>query len=105
MKEKAGIRNAIIAAFIITILAELIGPISFKVMGINVTLLSILWAIFIGMAVSPHLLGRVIPALKKFIGDNEINVSPYLLSLTLYPLGIMFGINAEYKVGILLQAG
>ena len=105
MKEKAGIRNAIIAAFIITILAELIGPISFKVMGINVTLLSILWAIFIGMAVSPHLLGRVIPALKKFIGDNEINVSPYLLSLTLYPLGIMFGINAGPKVGILLQAG
>ncbi|WP_308463843.1 DUF3100 domain-containing protein [Clostridioides sp. ZZV15-6383] len=95
-KEKVGIRNAIIASFIIT--TELIGPISFKVMGINVTLLNILWAIFIGMAVSPHLLGRVIPALKKFIRDNEINVSPYLLSLTLYPLGIMFGINAGPKV-------
>lgn len=105
MKERTGIRNTLIAAFLITITAEFIGPMTFNVMGTDITILSLIWAIFIGISISPHILGKVIPALKKMIGKAEIDKAPYLLSIALYPLGIMFGIYAGPKVGIVLQAG
>lgn len=105
MNQKKGAVKALIAACFITVAAELIGPFSFTVFGVNVTILSLIWAILLAIVISPQLLGRLIPPLKKVIGENEIKISPTLLSLTLYPLGIMFGINAGPKVGIVLQAG
>ncbi|MEG0671384.1 DUF3100 domain-containing protein [Clostridium sp.] len=105
MKERTGIKNALIVAGLITIAAEFIGPLKFKVMGVNITILSLIWAIVIGIIVSPHLLGKIIPSLKKLIGDAEIDKAPYLLAIALYPLGIMFGISAGPQVGIVLQAG
>ena len=43
--------------------------------------------------------------LKKIISSAEIKRAPFLLSLALYPLGIMFGINAGPQIGIVLKAG
>ena len=105
MKERTGTVNCMIATIIICIIAELIGPLQFKVMGIDVKILTMIWVIIMGILLSPTLLGKVIPPLKKFISNAEIKRAPFLLSLTLYPLGIMFGINAGPKVGIVLQAG
>ncbi len=105
MKERTGIINCLIAALLISVTAELIGPISFTVMGTEIKILSLIWAISIGIIVSPHLVGRVIPILKKLIDTPEIEKAPHLLSIALYPLGIMFGIYAGPKVGIVLEAG
>lgn len=105
MKERTGTVNCMIASIVICIIAELIGPLQFKVMGIDVKILTMIWVIIMGILLSPTLLGKVIPPLKKFISKAEIKRAPFLLSLTLYPLGIMFGINAGPKVGIVLQAG
>ena len=105
MKERTGTVNCMFATIIICIIAELIGPLQFKVMGIDVKILTMIWVIIMGILLSPTLLGKVIPPLKKFISNAEIKRAPFLLSLTLYPLGIMFGINAGPKVGIVLQAG
>ena len=99
MKERTGTVNCMIATIIICIIAELIGPLQFKVMGIDVKILTMIWVIIMGILLSPTLLGKVIPPLKKFISNAEIKRAPFLLSLTLYPLGIMFGINAGPKVG------
>ena len=81
MKERTGTVNCMIASIVICIIAELIGPLQFKVMGIDVKILTMIWVIIMGILLSPTLLGKVIP------------------------LGIMFGINAGPKVGIVLQAG
>ena len=97
MKERTGTVNCMIATIIICIIAELIGPLQFKVMGIDVKILTMIWVIIMGILLSPTLLGKVIPPLKKFISKAEIKRAPFLLSLTLYPLGIMFGINAEIR--------
>lgn len=105
MKKKTGTVNCMIAAIIICVLAELIGPLEFTVMGVSVKILTMIWVIIMGMLLSPMLLGKIIPPIKKFITSTEIKRAPFLLSLTLYPLGIMFGINAGPKVGIVLQAG
>lgn len=105
MKKRTGTVNCMIAAVVICVLAELIGPLEFKVMGVDVKILTMIWVIIMGMLLSPMLLGKIIPPIKKFISSAEIKRAPFLLSLTLYPLGIMFGINAGPKVGIVLEAG
>lgn len=104
-KVNTGTVNCMVAALLICLLAEAIGPLKFQVMGIDVKIMSMIWAIIMGILLSPHLLGKVIPALKKFIGEKEISRSPFLLSLTLYPLGIMFGISAGPKIGVVFDAG
>ena len=86
MKERTGTVNCMIASIVICIIAELIGPLQFKVMGIDVKILTMIWVIIMGILLSPTLLGKVIPPLKKFISKAEIKRAPFLLSLTLYPL-------------------
>ena len=86
MKERTGTVNCMIATIIICIIAELIGPLQFKVMGIDVKILTMIWVIIMGILLSPTLLGKVIPPLKKFISKAEIKRAPFLLSLTLYRL-------------------
>lgn len=104
-KERTGTLNCMIAALVICLIAEIIGPLEFKVMGISVKIITFIWAIIMGILLSPHLLGRVIPPIKKFIGEKEIARAPFLLSLVLYPLGIMFGISAGPKIGVVFEAG
>lgn len=105
MKNNKGNRNAIIATLIICLLSEMIGPVGFTVFGTQIKIMTLIWAIILGILLSPDLLGKVFPILKKVIGENEIKQSPALLALTLYPLGIMFGISAGPKIGIVLRAG
>lgn len=103
MKQRTGTVNCMIAALVLCVIAELIGPLKFEVAGVGVTILTMIWVIIMGILLSPMLLGKIIP--PKFISSAEIRRAPFLLSLALYPLGIMFGINAGPQIGIVLKAG
>lgn len=105
MKKSKGTVNCMIAALIISVIAEAIGPLEFTIAGIGVKIMPMIWGVIMGILLSPMLLGKVIPAIKKVIGKKEIERAPFLLSMVLYPLGIMFGISAGPKVGIVLEAG
>ena len=106
MKERTGTVNCMIATIIICIIAELIGPLQFKVMGIDVKILTMIWVIIMGILLSPTLLGKVIPPLKKFISNAEIKRAPFLLSLTLYPeAGNMMTMLIALPLGLLLGLG
>lgn len=104
-KVGTGTINCMIVSLVICLIAEAIGPLQFKVMGIDVKIMTMIWAILLGILTSPHLLGKVIPALKKIIGKEEIERAPFLLSIVLYPLGIMFGISAGPKIGVVFESG
>ena len=65
MKQNTGAKNALIVAGIVTILAEFIGPLSFILFGVKITILSIIWAVLLGTVVSPDLLGKIVQQLKK----------------------------------------
>lgn len=105
MKNSKGTLNCMVAAVIICVIAEAIGPLEFTVAGVGVKIMPMIWGIIMGILLSPMLLGKVIPAVKKFIGKKEIERAPFLLSMVLYPLGIMFGVSAGPKIGIVLEAG
>ena len=61
MKQKTGTVNCMIAAVVLCVLAELIGPLKFEVAGIGVTILTMIWVIIMGILLSPMLLGKLIP--------------------------------------------
>ena len=88
MKERTGTVNCMIATIIICIIAELIGQLQFKVMGIDVKILTMIWVIIMGILLSPTLLGKVIPPLKKFISKAEIKRAPFLLELCLVSMQV-----------------
>src|SRR5699024_966503 len=105
MKVNKGSRNAIFVSLVICVLSEIIGPIEFTIFGMPIIIMTLILAILFEILCSSDLIGKIIPSFKKIIGKDEIDVAPELLALTLYPLGIMFGISAGPKVGIVLNAG
>ncbi len=48
-KVRTGTVNCMIAALIICLIAEAIGPLEFQVMGIDVRIMTMIWAIIIGI--------------------------------------------------------
>ena len=86
MKERTGTVNCMIASIVICIIAELIGPLQFKVMGIDVKILTMIWVIIMGILLSPTLLGKVIPPLKKFI--SKLNGHRFCCRLHYIRLGL-----------------
>lgn len=103
--EKKGIVNNLVIALIICTVAEWIGPINIKIGTFSIKILSIIWAILIGTVISPYLLGEYIPIIKKIITNIEIKKASNLLSIALYPLGVLFGIYAGPRFGIIFEAG
>lgn len=100
-----GIKNNLILAFFICVIAEAIGPVSLTFGKFTIKILAIIWAITLGTIISPFLIGKFIPFFKKLITQNEINKAGYMLSIALYPLGVLFGIYAGPRVGIIFETG
>ena len=92
-------------AFVLCAIALWIGPLKLELNGVPITIAALIWAVLFSVAITPSLLGKIIPGLKKIIGDEEIAFAPKMLSITLFPLAIMFGISAGPKIGIVLNAG
>lgn len=108
MKEKIknkGILNNLIIALLICGIAEWIGPIEIEIAGFSVKILSIIWAVLLGTIISPYLLGKHINIIKVIITKVEINKASDLLSIALYPLGVLFGSYAGPRFGIIFEAG
>lgn len=103
--ENKGIQNNIIIAFIICVVAEAIGPIDLNLGFMKVKILSIIWAIALGTIISPYLLGKVFSPIKKIVTEVEIKKAGNIISIALYPLGILFGIYAGPRIGIVFEAG
>lgn len=105
MENRKTILKSVLVALIICLIAESIGPLEFQFQKTTVRIMTLIWAILIGILCSPALLGKWIKPFRKVINTPEIKIAPYLLSLTLYPLAIMFGIGAGPKVGVVFHAG
>ena len=56
MKQRTGTVNCMIVTLILCIIAELIGPLQFKVMGVDVKILTMIWVIIMGILLSPSLI-------------------------------------------------
>ncbi|EJT9668126.1 DUF3100 domain-containing protein [Salmonella enterica] len=95
----------IIACGIITLLSESIGVIYITAFGIKFSLLPMLYAVIIGVLVTPDLLGKWIKPMGKVLNHNAIKMTGNIVMLSLLPLGVKYGTLVGPNVEEVIKAG
>lgn len=90
---------------VIVILTELIGIIRFKVGMAQVVLLPMLYAVVIGIIITPDVLGKPVAVLRKIISFKEVEFAGPLVMIALLPLGVKYGTLVGPNIVKIIQAG
>lgn len=90
---------------VIVIVTELIGTIRFAVGPGQVVLLPMLFAVIIGILVTPDVLGKPIAALRKIISFKEVEIAGSIVMIALLPLGVKYGTLVGPNIVKIIQAG
>ena len=90
---------------VIVIICEFIGIYKFKVGPGAIVLLPMLYAVVIGIMITPDVLGTKIEALKKLISKKECKLATSLLTISLLPLGVKYGTLVGPNMPKIIQAG
>lgn len=80
-----------VTAGIITVIAESIGVIKVSALGVNFSLLPMLYAVIIGVLVTPDLIGKYIRPLGNILNHDAIKKTGNIVMISLLPLGVKYG--------------
>jgi len=89
----------------IVIICELIGTHAYKVGPGKIVLLPMLFAVVIGLVITPDVLGKIIPWLKSIISKEECKLASPLLMIALLPLGVKYGNLVGPAIPSIIKAG
>jgi hypothetical protein len=103
--KSSSYRNLYIVVFIIVIISELIGIKKFSVGPGSVVFLPMLYAVIIGLVITPGILGKRIAILKSMISDEVMEIAGMLVMLALLPLGVKYGTLVGPNIVKVVQAG
>jgi hypothetical protein len=95
-----------LTVLLITIIAETIGPVIFTI-GSNtkVSLMPMLYAVIIGISITPEMLGKVFKPLGKLITKTELTVASNVIMIALLPLGVRYGSLISGSLDEVIAAG
>lgn len=102
---KNSLLKVVITTLIIVVVTEMIGKISIPVWKVSIVLFPMLYAVVIGLFITPDLLGSKITALKKIINQDEIKLAGEFVAMGLLILGVKYGTLAGPNVQKILAAG
>ena len=88
---KNSLLKVIITSLIIVIISEMIGKIAIPVWKVSIILFPMLYAVVIGLFITPDLLGKKIKALRKLVDQEEIVLAGELVGMGLLILGVKYG--------------
>ncbi|AZO93451.1 DUF3100 domain-containing protein [Halocella sp. SP3-1] len=94
-----------LTVFIIIAITEKIGIKSFSLGPGKVVLLPMLFAVVIGILITPDLLGKVFAFLKNLIASEEIELAGSMVMLALLPLGVKYGAIVGPNIVQIIKAG
>lgn len=97
--------NLYLVVLIVVIVSELIGIHKFPAGPGTVILLPMLYAVIIGIILSPLILGRVIPVLKKVISKDEVELAVPIVIISLLPLAVKYGTFVGPVIKMVVKAG
>lgn len=97
--------NLYLVVLLVVIVSELIGTHKIPLGPGLIVLLPMLYAVIIGITLSPVILGKAIPALKKVISKDEIELASSVVMIALLPLGVKYGTNVGPAVNAVIKAG
>ncbi|GAA0177041.1 DUF3100 domain-containing protein [Clostridium sediminicola] len=89
----------------IIIISELIGIKKYSLGPGSVVLLPMLYAVIIGLIITPDILGKPIKGLRKLISKDEIELAGSMVMLALLPLGVKYGTLVGPNIVKVVQAG
>lgn len=94
-----------ITILVLVIICELIGTHSFKLGPGKVVLLPMLFAVVIGIIITPDVLGKVVKWLKSIVSMKECKLAAPLLVIALMPLGVKYGTLVGPAIPVIIKAG
>ena len=80
-----------LTVLVIVIICEIIWINKIKVGPGSIVLLPMLYAVIVGILITPNVLGKVIRPLRKLIGSKEVEIAGPLVMISLLPLGVKYG--------------
>ena len=94
-----------LAVLAIVVVSELIGIHKIKIGPGSVVLLPMLYAVIIGILITPDVLGKPLKFLRKIISSEEIEAAGPIVLIALLPLGVKYGTLVGPNIVKIIQAG
>lgn len=94
-----------VTVLLIVAATEIFGTKTFKIGPGQVVLLPMLFAVIIGMLITPDLLGSKTKALKKVISMQEVEKAGTYVMIALLPLGVKYGTLVGPNIVEVVKAG
>ncbi|MCC0627517.1 MULTISPECIES: DUF3100 domain-containing protein [unclassified Clostridioides] len=94
-----------LTCLILVVICEFIGQRTIAIGKASIVLFPMLYAVIIGLIITPDLLGKKIKSLKKVIGEKEINIAGEVVGIALVMLGIKYGTTVGPNIDKIIQAG
>lgn len=104
-KNSSALFKLYIIVFIIVIISELIGIKKIAVGPGSVVLLPMLYAVIIGLVITPGILGKYIQSLKSLVSEEVMEIAGIMVMLSLLPLGVKYGTLVGPNIVKVVQAG
>lgn len=105
MENSKNLIKLMATAFLIVVTCEFIGEYTVNIGPVSLVLFPMLYAVIIGIIITPDLLGKKIKALKETIGEKEINIAGEVVGIALVLLGIKYGSTVGPNLEKIIQAG
>src|SRR5690606_25944882 len=107
MKEKLNVnyRKVFLSVALIVLITELIGTINLSIGVVTIAFFPMLYAVLIGILITPDLIGKKLEGLRKLIGDKEMDIAGWAFAaqelghivapLVILPIAVFLGMNRE----------
>lgn len=95
----------ILCVAIITVISEAISAQSFHLGSIKITLLPMLFAVVMGIFITPEVLGKKIEKFKKIIDKQSVEMAGSVVMIALLPLAVKYGNVVSGSLDKILKAG
>lgn len=107
MKEKinANYKKVFLVVMIIALITEWIGTRSIQIGIVKIAFFPMLYAVIIGILITPDLLGKKIKLLKEAVGPKEMGIAGELVGISLILLGVRYGTLVGPNLDKIITAG
>ena len=105
MENNKSLMKVMLATLLIVVGCEFIGEYTVKLGSVALVLFPMLYAVIIGIIITPDLLGKKIKVLKEMVGKKEINIAGDVVGIALVLLGIKYGSTVGPNLAKIIQAG
>lgn len=103
--KKSSVISLVVSVLIITIISEVIGTRRINIGIGTIVLLPMLYAVVLGILITPGALGKKIDSLKKVIGNEEVELAGTFVMIALLPLGVKYGTLVGPNIEKVIAAG